>query len=91
MNQAKPEQKVRLKPEQWELIEKQKDKEKRSKAQMISLLIERGLSHPDSLYFNPVHVVGVIDSSKLIQEQTKTKEAKATFGGISYDPNKLKL
>lgn len=75
--QVKPCQKVRLTPELWAQIDKQAAVEERSRNKMIELLIRRGLGDG---------IQAVIKGSDI-----KTMPTKATFGNISYDPNKIKL
>lgn len=71
-DQVKPDQKIRLLPEVWSQIDEQTAIENRkSRANMVEVLIKRGLSHPDTLYF---------------KKQQQKGESAGKFGNISFDP-----
>lgn len=76
--QVKPCQKVRLVPDLWDEIDKRAAIEERSRNKMIELLIRRGLK------------VTYIEC-ELSNDVKIEKTNKASFGGISYDPNKIKI
>lgn len=72
-DQVKPDQKIRLLPEVWAQIDEQTAIENRkSRANMVEVLIKRGLSHPDTLYF---------------KKQQPKSESAGKLGNISFDPS----
>lgn len=71
-DQVKPDQKIRLLPEVWAQIDEQNKIEgRKSRANMVEILIKRGLNHPDTLYFK--------------KQQPKT-ENTGKLGNITFDP-----